>query len=80
MRDTERGRDIGQGRSRLHARSPMRDSIHGPGIMPLAEGRHSTTEPPRYPVVVGRVSGAKYSEQRMEYWSGHLSNLWPLSM
>ena len=30
MRDTERGRDIGRGRSRLHAGSPMWDSIPGP--------------------------------------------------
>ena len=30
MRDTERGRDIGRGRSRLPAGSPMRDLIPGP--------------------------------------------------
>ena len=30
MRDTERGRDIGRGRSRLHAVSPMWDLIPGP--------------------------------------------------
>ena len=29
MRDTERGRDTGRGRSRLHAGSPMWDSIPG---------------------------------------------------
>ena len=29
MRDTERGRDPGRGRRRLHAGSPMRDSIPG---------------------------------------------------
>ena len=29
MRDTERGRDTGRGRSRLHAGSLMRDSIPG---------------------------------------------------
>ena len=37
MRDThtERGRDIGRGnRSRLHAGSPMWDSIPDPGITP----------------------------------------------
>ena len=34
MRDTERGRDTGRGRSRLHAGSPMRDSIPGPGSRP----------------------------------------------
>ena len=31
MRDTERGRDTGRGRSRLHAGSPTQDSIPGPG-------------------------------------------------
>ena len=30
MRDTERGRDIGRGRSRLPAGSPMQDSVPGP--------------------------------------------------
>ena len=30
MRDTERGRDTGRGRSRLHAGSPTGDSILGP--------------------------------------------------
>ena len=30
MRDTERGRDIGRGRSRLPAGSPIWDSIPGP--------------------------------------------------
>ena len=29
MRDRERGRDTGRGRSRLHAGSPMKDSILG---------------------------------------------------
>ena len=29
MRDIERGRDTGRGRSRLHAGSPMWDSIRG---------------------------------------------------
>ena len=29
MRDTERGRDVGRGRSRLHAGSLMQDSIQG---------------------------------------------------
>ena len=29
-RERERGRDIGRGRSRLHAGSPMQDSILGP--------------------------------------------------
>ena len=34
MRDTDRGRDIGRGRGRLFAGSPMQDSIPGPGITP----------------------------------------------
>ena len=33
-RYTERGRDIGRGRSRLQAQSPMRYSIPDPGITP----------------------------------------------
>ena len=39
MRDAERGRDTGSGRSRLHARSPMWDSIRDSRITPWAQGR-----------------------------------------
>ena len=49
MRDTERGRDIGRGRSKLPMGSPMWDSIPGPRITTWAKGRCSTTEPPRHP-------------------------------
>ena len=51
MRDKERerGRDIGRGRSRLPARSPMWDSIPDPWITPWGKGRCSTAEPPRPP-------------------------------
>ena len=50
MRDTQRGRGIGRGRSRLPAGSLMRDSIPGPWDPNLgAKGRCSTTEPPRHP-------------------------------
>ena len=38
MRDRERGRDIGQGRSRLHAGSPMWDSIRVSRIKSQAAG------------------------------------------
>ena len=38
MRDTERGRDTGRGRSRLHAGCPMRDSIPGPRVTPEPPG------------------------------------------
>ena len=49
-RHTERGRDIGRGRrSRLHAGSPMWDSILDPGITPWTKGRCSMVEPPRHP-------------------------------
>ena len=51
MRDRERGRDIGRGRSRLHARSQMWDSIPDPRIMTWAEGRHPTAEPSRCPSI-----------------------------
>ena len=33
-RDRDRDRERGRGRSRLHAGSPMWDSILGPGITP----------------------------------------------
>ena len=51
MRDRERenDRDLGRGRSSLHAGSPMQDSIPEIGITPCAEGRHSTAEPLRHP-------------------------------
>ena len=41
MRDTERGRDIGRGRRRLPVRSPVWDSILGPGscLEPKADGQ-----------------------------------------
>ena len=38
---------MSRGRSRLHAGSPMRDSI--PRLQGHAEGKHSTAEPPRCP-------------------------------
>ena len=43
MIDTERGRDTGRGRSRLHAGSPMRDSIPGPQDHAL--GQRQAEEP-----------------------------------
>ena len=49
MEDTQRGRDIGRGRSRPSARSPVWDSILDSRITPCAKGRHSTAEPPRRP-------------------------------
>ena len=50
IHERQRGRDTGWGRSRLHAGSPMWDSIPGPPrIMPRAKGKCSTTEPPRCP-------------------------------
>lgn len=42
-RPTERGRDLGRGRSRLLAGSLMLDSSQDPGIMTRAEGRGSAT-------------------------------------
>ena len=44
--ESERGRDIGRGRSRLHAGSLMGDSILDPRIRPGAEGGRSTLESP----------------------------------
>ena len=46
MRDIERGKDKGRGRSRFPAGSLMQDSA-GPQDQPWAEGRCTTTEPPR---------------------------------
>ena len=50
MRDVERGRDTGRGRSRLHPGSPMQDSI--PGLQGHALGcrRRQTAAPPGLPV------------------------------
>ena len=48
---TERGRDTGRGRrSRLHAGSPMQDSIPGLWDHTQSQLRCSTTEPPRHPL------------------------------
>ena len=48
----ERSRDLGGGRSRLPAGSPLQNSIPGPrGITTWAKGRCSTTEPPRCPKI-----------------------------
>ena len=49
MRDRKRGGNVGRGRSRLHAGSPMWDSIPDPRITPWAKGRCSTAELPRCP-------------------------------
>ena len=38
-RQTERGRDTGRGRSRVHAGSPMRDKIPGPWGLTLSRSR-----------------------------------------
>ena len=51
-RERERGRDIGRGKSRLPAGSPMWESILDPGIMPRAEGQHPNAEPPRDPNIM----------------------------
>ena len=48
-RERERGRDTGRGGSRLHAGSPMWNSIPDSRIMPWAEGRPSTAEPSGVP-------------------------------
>ena len=49
-RDTERDRDIGIGRrSRLQAKSLMRNLIPGLRDQPWSKGRCSTAEPPRHP-------------------------------
>ena len=47
MRDTERGRDTGRGRSRLPAGSLMRDSIPRPQDHDLSQRQSSITEPLR---------------------------------
>ena len=57
MRDRERGRDIGRGRSRLPTRSLMCDSIPGtlgsrPGPKAGTKGRSQTAEPHRDPLFI----------------------------
>ena len=49
MKDTEKGRDAGRGRSRLQAGSLVWDLILRPRIMPWARGMCSIAEPPRCP-------------------------------
>ena len=49
MKDTDRGRDTGRGRSRLSEGSSMWDLIQGSQDHARSEGRCSTTEPPRGP-------------------------------
>ena len=50
MRETERGGDIGRGRSRLPVGEPdLRLNPRTPGIMTWAKGRCSTTEPAKCP-------------------------------
>ena len=53
--ESQRVRDIGRRRSRLHAGSPMQDSILGPRDHALSQGRCSTTEPPGSPKTSGSV-------------------------
>ena len=45
VRDTERGRDTDRGRSRLHVRNPMRDSIPGPRGHTLGQGAQPLNHP-----------------------------------
>ena len=50
MRDTERERQRHRQREKqAPCREPTWDLIPGPRIMPWAEGRHQTAEPPRDP-------------------------------
>ena len=51
LRHTQRGRDIGRGRSRLLEGSPMRDSIPGLGSCSELKADTQPTEPPRRPKV-----------------------------
>ena len=39
MRDTERGRDIGRGRNKLHTGSPMWDGVRTSGSRPKLKGK-----------------------------------------
>ena len=50
MRDNERDRDTGRGRSRLYARSPVWDSIPDPGSRPELK---ADAQPLSYPGVPG---------------------------
>ena len=49
--ERERGRDTGRGRSRLHAGSPMWDSIPGSRGHALGQRRCQTAEPPGVPSI-----------------------------
>ena len=52
MRDTERGRDTGIRRSRLHAESPMWDSIPQPGSHPEPKAVAQSLNHPGVPKLV----------------------------
>ena len=50
MRDTERGRDMDRGRSRLPARSPMWDLISGQGSCPESTAGAQPLSHPGIPI------------------------------
>ena len=56
-RHTERGRDIGRGRSRLLWGAWCRTRSQDHRIMTWAKSRHSTTEPPRHPKLCKFLKG-----------------------
>ena len=62
MRDTERGRDTGRGRSRLHApgaRRGIRSRVSR--IAPWAKGRRQTAAPPRDPYAIFFFIGVQFT-------------------
>ena len=56
MRDTERGRDTGEGEAGSPWGAWCRPRSRDPGVMPWAKGRHSIVESPRHPCCWGRGS------------------------
>ena len=65
MRERERGRDTGRGRSRLHAGSPIWDSIPGFWDQALNGRQTLNTESPRHPHIT--ISGL-YPWSSLQRW------------
>ena len=65
MRDGERGRDMGRGRSRLSAGSPRWGSILGPWDHDLSQRQmlNQLSHPPRYPNTPSVLTGSPQKQK-----------------
>ena len=65
--ETHREKQRHRRRIKLHAGSPIQDSIPDPGITPWAKGRHSTAEPPRCPFFF-LFNAASWRREMVQEW------------